>query len=235
MKQLEQAMAEEKRYVADRMQGINTSLRERLVQYGYNTLDEYFAEKKAHTFNEWKPEVYYISVDTFAQDVENAINNADYGIYIPVADGLYAYHGTDEIDLDLCKSMGVRVIELNYQGGTIIGSANDFSIEILYPPAVGIDGHDIINKIAEIVSKYVDGVTISGNDLLVNGEKVMGSMERRVGNCCVWAAQISFGEYNEAIEKICNKKSAKKPSQIKRNLLSKDKLEREVLKWLSKA
>lgn len=234
MKQLKQAMAEEKQYVADRMKGVNTSLRKRLAKYGYNTLDEYFEEKKAHMFNEWKPEVYYISVDTFSQDVENAINNADYGIYIPVADGLYAYHGTDEIDRDLCKRMGVRVIDLNYQGGTIVGSADDFSIEILYPPTVGINGADIIGKIAEIVGKHMDGVTINGNDLLVNGEKVMGSMERCVGNCYVWAAQISFGEYDDAIEKICNKKSAKKPSRIKRNLLSKDKLEREVLKWLRK-
>lgn len=234
MKQLENAMGEEKRYVADRMQGIDTSLRERLMQYGYNTLDEYFAEKKAHQFANWRPKVYYISVDTFARDVEMAVENAAYGIYIPVADGLYAYHGTDEIDRDLCKQMGVRVIDLNYQGGTIVGSAEDFSIEILYPTTAGITGKDIISKIAEIIGRHMDGVTINGNDLLVNGEKVMGSMERHGKNVNVWAAQISFGEYDEAIEKICNKKSAKKPSRIKRNLLSRDKLEQEVLKWLRK-
>ena len=234
MKQFEQAMAEEKRYVADRLNGIDTSLRERLTQYGYNTLEEYFSEKKAHQFAEWKPEVHRINVETLAQDLENAIGNLDYGIYMPISDGLYAFHGTDEIDRELCKKMGVHVIDLNYQGGTIIGSADDFSIEILYPPTVGISGRDIINKIAEIIGEHVNGVSIAGNDILVNGEKVMGSMERMVGNCHVWAAQISFGEYDEVIEKICNKKSAKKPSRINSNLLTKDKLEQEVLKWLRK-
>lgn len=233
-KDLENAMAEEKRYVADRMQGMDTILRERLVQYGYDTLDDYFKDKKKHLWDKWKPEVFYISVGTFSQDVEAAINNEAYGIYIPVADGLYAYHGTDEIDRELCKSMGVRVIDLNYQGGTIVGSTEDFSIEILYPSTMMLTGNDIIGKIAEIVGRSMDGVTVNGNDLLVNGEKVMGSMERHVGNVRVWAAQISFGDYDEAIEKICNKKSMKKPGQIDRNKLTKDKLEKEVLKWLRK-
>lgn len=233
-KDFEKAMLEEKAYVADRMQGIDTNLLKRLAQYGYNSLDDYFKDKKEYMFNEWKPEVYYISVDTFAQDVEEAIANASYGIYIPVADGLYAYHGTDEIDRELCESMDVRVIDLNYRGGTIIGSPEDFSIEILYPQSAGINGHDIISKIAEIISRHVTGVEISGNDLLVDGEKIMGSMERHVGKCNVWAAQISFGKYGDVIEKICNKKSVKKPSQIKSDLLGKDVLEEEVLRWLRK-
>lgn len=234
MKQLENAMAEEQRYIADRMKGVDTNLRERLAPYGYESLSEYFKEKKAHLWNEWKPDVYYIGVETFSQDVETAINNAAYGIYIPVADGLYAYHGTDDIDRELCESMGVRVIDLNYRGGTIVGSAEDFSIEILYPPSSMLTGHDIISKIAEIVGKYADNVSIDGNDLLINGEKVMGSMERQIGNVRVWAAQISFGDYAEYIEQICKKPAVKKPSKIDKGLLTKDELEKEVLKWLRK-
>ena len=235
MKDIVNAIIEEKKYVADRMQGIDTSLKNRLLQYGYNNLDEYFTDKREYLFNQWKPYVYYIDIDTFAQDVENAIQEEKFGIYIPVADGLYAYHGTDDIDYDLCNTLDVRVVELNYQGGTIIGCGDDLSIEILVPVNLGLTHGYIIDNVKHIIEKHVDGVSISGNDILVDGNKVMGSMTRNIGNTFVWAAQISFGEYYDLIADICNKKSLKNPSRIDPSKLTKDVLEAEVLTWLQKS
>lgn len=48
MRNLQKAMIEEKAYVTDRMNNIDTSLLERLKQYGYKTLEEYFKEKKEY-------------------------------------------------------------------------------------------------------------------------------------------------------------------------------------------
>lgn len=207
---------------------------DKIVELGYKDLNEYFTEKREYLFNQWIPEVYYIDINEFATAVEDAIINEKYGIYIPIADGLYAYHGTDIIDYDLCKELNVRVVELNYQGGTIIGSSEDLSIEIVMPVDIGYEQFLIISKIHEIINSYIDNVSISGNDILINGGKVMGSMMRRVGNVFVWAAQISFGEYYDIIAQICNKKSIKTPSYIDSEKLTKNKLESEVLKWLQK-
>lgn len=234
MKNLMLAMEEEQRYVADRLKGVKTALPERLSAYGYADLGEYFKDKQEYLFNEWKPDVYRIAISEFAQEVENAINEKKYGIYIPVADGMYAYHGTDTIDYDLCKNIGVRVVELNYTGGTIIGSSADLSIEIIAPNNIGLTSTRIIQKFHEIISRYISNVEISENDILVNGEKVMGSMQRSIGNVIVWAAQVSFADYSETIERICNKKSSKKPSHIDSAVLSKDALEMEVVAWLQK-
>ena len=232
---LTKAMEIEKIYQQYRLKGEEPfHLADKIAELGYESLAEYFTEKKEYLFSQWAPEVYYIGVDTFSAAVEDAIVNGKYGVYIPVADGLYAYHGSDTIDYALCEELGVRVIELNYQGGTIVGSADDLSIEIVAPADIELEHSVIIHKVCEIVSKYVDGVSISGNDLLVNGEKVMGSMVRRVGKSFVWAAQISFGEYSEVIEQVCNKKSVKKPSRIDSTLLTRDRLEEEVLAWLCK-
>ena len=234
MKDIIGAMAEEKSYQRERLNGIDSSLSSRIVKFGYDNLTEYFEEKRKHLFNAWRPEVYRIPLEDFAEVVEDAIISEKYGIYIPVCNGLYAYHGDDDIDYDECRDLNLRIVELKYRGGTIVGSGDDFSIEIIMPSYIGLDSGDIITKISDILSACIDGVEISGNDILVNGKKVMGSMERLVGNVYVWAAQISFGEYDQYIERVCKKKSKKKPSKIDRNKLTRDRLEHEVISWLQK-
>lgn len=234
MRDIVNAIAEEKKYVSDRMQEIDTSLRSRLLQYGYDNLDEYFSEKIEYLFNEWKPDVHYIDADFLSNGMEEAIANKEYGIYILAPEKLYAFHGNDDIDYDMCEELGVRVIELHYQGGTIVGSSEDLGILLVIPNYLQLSSNWIIEHFFNIISKYVDGAEILGNDILVNGEKVMGSMNRTVGDSFVWAAQISFGEYDDLITKICNKKSSKEPGKIDSSKMTRDNLESEVLAWLQK-
>lgn len=233
MRDLQCAMNEEKLYLQDRLNNINTSLIDRLKPYGYDTLKEYFNDKKEYLFNEWKPEVYYVDIKTLTTELEKAVQSEQYGIYISTTDGPYAFHGSDAIDYELCKQLGVCVAEVFHQGGTIIGDIEDLGIEIVAPISIGLESHQILNKFYELISRYEDNVIIDGNDILVNGEKVLGSMVRNVGNVFVWAAQISFGEHNELIEKICRKKSKKKPGRLRKGF-NRDTLEKEVLRWLQK-
>ena len=232
MKDLIGAIAEEKLYVADRMKQINTSLIDRLKPFGYETIEEYFDEKTDYFLSNWKPKVFRVDVDILAETLDDAIINGKYGIYTPVAKGRYAFHGNDEIDRELCQKLGVKIIDLKYIGGTIIGSEDDFSFEIIAPVEFGLTHSCVIKKVAEIIGKKVDNVVIDGNDILIDGKKVMGSMTRQVGNSFVWAAQISFGEYDSYIEKICKKISNKIAGYIRKEKLSRDTLESEVLEWL---
>ena len=234
MRDLVSAMAEEKAYVADRMQGFETSLPDRLTPYGYADLSEYFRDKRSYLFEQWKPDVFYIEACTLTAELEKAANEGKYGVYISVHDGLYAFHGSDAIDYVLCEELGVCVAELYHKGGTIIGSNQDLGIWICAPAELMLSSTEIIKKFHEIISKYVPDAVIAGNDILVNGEKVMGAMQRSVGNTFVWAAQVSFGDYSDVIVQVCNKQSAKKPSRIDSALLTRDDLESEVLAWLCK-
>lgn len=235
MKDLEKAMKEEQLYLTDKFSGIETSLIDRLAPYGYNNLKEYFNDKKDYLFKQWKPKVYPIAIEDLTIGLEDAVQNEKYGIYISVAKGLYAFHGSDEIDYQQCEQDGVYVAELYHQGGTIIGNEEDLGIEIVAPLELRLSHKDIINKFYEIISKYEDNVEIDGNDILVNGEKVLGSMVRHVGKAFVWAAQISFGDHADVIKKVCRKQSKKKPGRLCNQGLTKDKLQKEVLKWLQKS
>lgn len=185
-------------------------------------------------FNEWIPEVYRVPIEEYADITENAILTGQYGIYISYGEGIHAYHGNQPIDYDLCENLGVRVVELGYNGGTILGSEADLSIIIVTPVEVGLNHELIINKYFEVISKYVPNTTVDGNDILVDGNKVCGSMERTIGVVYEWAAQVSFADYSEYIAQICNKPPVKKPTYIDSNLLTRDKLEEEILAWLQK-
>lgn len=183
-------------------------------------------------FEDWKPKVYRVPIEKYAEVTEDAILTGKYGIYISYGEGIHAYHGNQPIDYDLCNELDVRVVELNYAGGTIIGSADDLSIIIVFPDTVGLTHEIVIDKFVEVIGKYVSNVSYSGNDILVNGKKVSGSMMRRFNDTWIWAAQVTFGDYSEYIEKICQKPAIKKPAYIDSSLLTRDVLEGELVAWL---
>lgn len=234
MKNLIEAIKEEEKYLEEKLNGNNSSLLQKLNVFGYNSLTDYFSEKRDYMFSQWIPEVFYVDVKTLTTELEKAVHEEKYGIYISTANGLYAFHGSDEIDYALCEELGVCVAELYHIGGTIIGSNKDLGIEIVAPANLGLDTNFILQNILRILSKYIDGAIVSGNDILVNGKKIMGSMRRNVGNAFVWAAQFSFEDRSDIIKKICNKKSDKIPGYIDSTILTRDQLESEVVAWLQK-
>lgn len=189
---------------------------------------------KTIKFEDWKPEVYRVPIEKYAEVTENAMLTGKYGIYISYGEGIHAYHGNQPIDYDLCKELDVRVVELKYAGGTIIGSADDLSIIIVFPETMGMTHETVIEKFVEIIGKYVPNTTYDGNDILVDGDKVSGSAIRQICGSWVWMAQISFGDYSEYIKKICQKPAIKKPSYIVSTLLTRDLLEKEIIAWLRK-
>ena len=99
------------------------------------------------TFDEWMPNIYYVDISEYSAVTEDAIANNKYGVYISTGEGIHAYHGKSPIDYRLCKHLGVRVVELNYDGGIIIGSANDLSIIIVFPASLNMTHSIMINKI----------------------------------------------------------------------------------------
>lgn len=205
-----------------------------LKEFGFTHLSQYYDTKREYLFKQWFPEVYYVDIAEYAAVTEDAIINGKYGIYISKGEGIHAYHGSEPIDRELRESLGVRIVDLNYAGGTIIGSAKDLSIIIVFPASIGMNHPTVINKFCEIIGKYVPNVSRHGNDILIDGMKVSGSMTREVGESFVWAAQVSFDDYTDIIAQVCNKPQYKEPAYIDSALLTRDKLESELIAWLKK-
>lgn len=181
----------------------------------------------------YKDLVYRIPIEEYADVTEKAMLTNQFGIYISYGEGIHAYHGNQPLNYDLCEELGVRVVDLKYNGGTILGSEKDLSIIMVFPQDSEMNHELIINKIAEIIGNYIPNVTVDGNDILVNGDKISGSMVRIICGSFVWAAQISFEDYSDYIAKLCDKPQVKKPTFIDSSVLTRDQLEEEILQWLS--
>ena len=81
------------------------------------------------------------------------------------------------------------------------------------------------------ISKYMKNVTVNGNDILVDGNKICGSILYHKNHMKCFACHFSFKDNSELIDKICNVSgSVKVPSCV--NNLSVDAFKNELKDWL---
>lgn len=227
---IEKAITAEQTYLQRRLEGEDIALD--LSEYGYTDLDAYFADKRDYQLRYCGIEIHETTMNDIENRVETAVIGKTPSIWIPTADSVFVWHGNEPIDAELCDELGVRIYDMNYIGGTIVSGAEDLSFAIIIPEAIDIGTSYVLDKLQGAMSKYLDDVVIDGNDILVGGVKVLGSMNRRVNGVYVFACQISYADRTELINKLCYKQSSKTPGYIDSAKLSKQTLKNEVLEWL---
>lgn len=245
MAELIEAILEEQKYVEEKLQGHQSNLLERLKPYGFNTLDEYFNEKREYLilkdrdqlFNAWKPSRVEVKDSTWLREelIPYALNDQD-GIYIYTTDTYFVTHGhEDKLDPEVVKTLNIDEILLEFNGGCFIGDSSTLAIMILSPSYIGIDLNYVLKNYKQIFLKYFDDVIIDNNDILINGKKVMASYEQLVKNIHLCGVVISFKDFTDIIKQACHKTINKKPGYIDSTILSKEQLLEEVLSWLLKS
>lgn len=228
---IEDAIKAEKEYISLRLSGRPVTLD--LTKFGYSDLNKYFEDKRKYRLKHCGIEVYETTMDNIESRVEAAVVSKTPSLWIPTADEVFVWHGNDPIDEKICKELGVHIYDMNYIGGTIVSGPEDLSFAVIVPESIDIGTSYILDKIKEIMSKYLDDVVIDGNDILVGGLKVLGSMNRRVNGVYVFACQISYADRLDYIKRLCSKQSVKTPGFINSMLLPKETLKNEVIAWLS--
>lgn len=227
---IEKAIETEQKYLQRRLMGEDVVLD--LSEYGYKNLDEYFADKRDYQLKHCNIKIYETTMDDIGERVESAIENKIPSIWIPTADSTFVWHGNEPIDFALCEELGVHVYDMNYNGGTIVSGEDDLSFLIIVPETIDIDTSYILNRLQNVMLKYFNDVVISGNDILINGMKVLGSMNRRVNGMYIFACQVSYSNHLDFINKLCSKSSDKIPGFINKNQMPREVLKNEVLTWL---
>lgn len=230
MGDIKKAMQAEQSYLRDKLSGKNVSLN--LSGYGYEDLETYFSDKRDYQLKNCGIEVHETNMDDIESRVENAIMSKTPSIWIPTADEVFVWHGNAALDRDLCAEMGVQVYDMNYIGGTIVSGADDLSFALIVPEDIDISTSCMLLKIKSVMDKYFSDVVIDGNDILIDGKKVLGSMQRRVNNMYIFACQISYTDRSEYIKRLCSKSSIKTPGFIDKGILPKNVLKNEVIACL---
>ena len=224
-------MNTEKEYLSLRVSGESVALD--LTEFGYSELSKYFAEKREYQLKHCGITIHETTMDNIESRVEAAIISKTPSIWIPTADEVFVWHGNEPIDAELCTKLGIRIYNMNYIGGTIVSGPEDLSFAIIIPESIDVGTSYVLEKIKIIMSKYLDDVVIDGNDIIIGGVKVLGSMNRRVNDMYVFACQISYADRTAYIKQLCSKPSVKSPGFIDGDLLPKETLKNEVIGCLS--
>jgi lipoate-protein ligase A len=177
----------------------------------------------------WHPDIYALDANDVAENVAEAIKNEKDCIFMCKGEGIHAFHGNDEINLELCEQLGVKVVELNYRGGTIIGSKEDLSMLIIFPKEIGMREQDVTSKFLEAIGPEA---SYDDNDIMLNGKKIAGITWREFKNISVYTIQVSFKDYTEYINQICKKEAKKIPGYIDSEIITRDELENSIISWL---
>ncbi len=228
---IEKAIAAEQEYLQKRLNGEDVALD--LSEYGYENLDDYFTAKKEYQLKHCGLELHEPTMDTVMSEFIEAVKQQKPSIWIPTADSVFVWHGNDAIDEELCARLGVKIYQMpNFIGGNIISGADDFSMTVCIPSEIDITTEYMLEKLKAIMDKYLDGVEIDGNDFMWNGRKIMGVMNLRTNGMYLFATHVSYVDYTDYINQICQKPAEKTPGFIDKTLMPRDVLQREVLEWL---
>lgn len=233
MADIVRAIAKEKEYLKYRMRGEEPfHLVDAVKECGFESLSDYFKAKTKYKFNSLK--FVFIEkkpsecIDYFFE----MMNSKETGVVFIDSDRTFVFSGESKpYNVEYCEKHSIPIYPLYTPGGAIVSTEGDFSIGICYPETVGAEVEFILSNLKSIFSKYIEGVTVNGNDILINGKKICGSiMYRRNGMKC-FACHFSFKDNSELIEKICNVSgSIKIPTVI--DGLTVAMFKKELREWL---
>ncbi len=237
MKNLEQAMTEEKLYVQDRMKNIDTNLLDRLALYGYSNLTEYFADKREYEFSQIKFNFVEEPMPNGVSEIFKMINTNKSGILFVDWENTYVVcgnRGIEEFNQKYCEEHNITFFPLHTNGGTIVGSRGDFSLGIYCPKNIIGSSSYILNNVVAILQKYTSAnVTVDGNDIVIDGKKICGSANYEQNNMLMVIMHFSFSDWTDLISNICLTTKQSKPVAYV-DFISRDQFKKEVLRWLQK-
>lgn len=235
MTDIVRAIAKEQEYISHRMKGEEPfHLVDAVREFGFESLEEYFYAKRSHIFGSLEFRYMEKEADVCMANLFRMMSEKETTISFTDTNYPLVYLGESKpYNEEFCKENNITVLPLYTAGGAIVSSVGDLSTGICFPDNLGIDDKFILSKLRDILGKYMDNVTVNGNDLLVDGKKICGSSKYVQNGMLLFVAHFSFADSSELIKNICEVEgvqSVKEPTYI--TGISRADFKREVAEWL---
>lgn len=232
MYDIEKAISIEKEYICKKTNGEKvTPLVSQIEECGFKNLGEYFSEKVKYEFSQLKFEYEECVPQTCLQQVFSTINNRETKFLFMISDHTFVFNCKDDFNKEYCEQNDIPIYHTQAGGGTIVSTEGDVSFCICIPRSIDIDEHFILKNIASVIDRGSGIAKVDKNDILLNGEKVLGSTSYRMNEMFAVVAHVSFNDNSELISKICTSSKQKKtPAYI--HHMSPEDFKRGVMEWL---
>lgn len=230
---IRKAIEIEKHYLECRIKGEHPyHLAEKIRKCGFTKLEDYYEKKKNYLFSQLNFEYIETTQEKCLKDVFKAIEERKTCFLFADTEKTFVFNGTAKLNKDYCNKYDIPVYPIETRGGTIISSVGDLSLGICCPKSIGIDRKYILNEIKDILQRYTKlSVTVNGNDILVDGKKVIGSSSYSKNEVFMFVCHISFNDNKKLISNICiTSKVSKEVGYI--DFMTNKQFRQEVSKWL---
>lgn len=231
MRDIAGAIEMERAYLDHRMKGEEPfHLADAIKEFGFNSLDEYFREKKSYQFLHMNFKWTEVKQAEIVSEAARILTNKLVGIWSADSDTTCIFNGfsgTKSFNERYCIENNIPVFPLLADGGTIVHQKGDYSWGVACPINLGMNAHFFLALLKDILQKHTaKEVVVDGNDILVDGEKVCGSTVYNKNGIFLFISYFSFNDKSKLIDEICNKKSKKTPSYI--SFMTREEFKREI-------
>lgn len=205
--------------------------KEKLELLGF-TFDSFLEAKKEYLWNNLDLKIEEIVIGDFPTKLPQVISNGENVWFNVRSEKHWAFVGAEYYDEQFCIDNDISILSLNYGGGTIVTTDKDFCLAI----PIKIPG--LLSKFQKIVSNSLINLgvenEISGNDILIQGNKVCGCAQSNLGEYTGYYFQVSFQVDLDLIKGVCKKESVKIPKGINDFYpnITREDLIIEINKWL---
>ena len=199
------AIEKEQEYLSYRRNGEeHFHLVDAIKECGFDSLEEYFTAKRVYQFA--RLEFTYTEkapsecIDYFFR----MMDAQETGVVFIDSNETFVFSGESKpYDEEYCAANNIPVYPLYTRGGAIVSTAGDFSIGICMPDSVCCEVGYILEGLKALMLPFMPTVEVVGNDLMVDGGKICGSVGYRQNGMFCFAAHFSFNDNSELIQKIC--------------------------------
>lgn len=180
--------------------------------------------------------IYDIPVSEVMARLDQSILNQESCIYIANNDKPYAFIPDSFADNLLLESNGVTGYRMHYDaehgGGVVIAGEKDLSFLVLRRFNGDSLSSYLLGNMAALLSSRFNHVAVDGNDILIDGIKVIGSAGNIINDMAIFMFIATFEDHTDLISRICPPRHGKIPSYINDCILTKQELKEHLIGWL---
>ena len=232
------AIQKEGEYIYDKIHNndINLNIYDYLEGTGYSDLYEFRNDAKDYWVKSQNYEI--VEEPEINADVPVPYLNSKTPAFLYTINCAYnyAFIPSSYDNYDLIREYGYTPVKLGYDNsnGPILSSDGDLRIYLILPKHDYIDityGY-FLSKFKTYFDGYFDNVVSSNNDILIDGNKVLGGSLFEYNDMLIIVFQINFVDKREDILNICGI-SPKTPGYVDSSIVTAEQTKNEFLTWLT--